>query len=143
MSLLTPFLYIEITNGCTYEVLSATILEEETREEVVVEIAEVLESIGIPNITSTIFGGMEDTDSRNATSTNSPLRNVYASLATTFEEGTSEKGYTIFTEAVSQITEAKVSACEDGSNLSKENFPGLVSEYEVLKIDFVHNVGLL
>ena len=140
-------LSIEITNGCTYEVLSATILEEETRGEVVVEIAEVLEAMGIPNITSSLFGGIPedsgDTDSGNATSTNSQLRKVYASLATTFEEETSEKGYTIFTEAVSQITEAKVSACEDGSNLSKENFPALVSEYGVLKMDFVKNVGPL
>ena len=54
----------EIPRGCTYEVLNSSVIEEEIREEVVIEIAEVLESIGIPNITA-VF------------STHTPLERIY------------------------------------------------------------------
>ena len=51
--LCTCYVFIpEIPRGCTYEVLSLSVMEEEIREEVVIEIAEVLDSIGIPNITA-------------------------------------------------------------------------------------------
>ena len=64
---------------------------------------------------------------------------MYEDLAKEFEVETSESGYTNFTEAVTQITEAKVAACEDSSGLSVSDVPRLASEYGALKEDFVAN----
>ena len=104
-----------------------------------------MESIGIPNITA-VFGILseeledsQETGSGNAT-TKSPLKTVYEDLAKEFEVETSENGYNNFIEAVNQITEAKVAACEDGSGLNESDVPRLASEYGVLKEDSVANV---
>ena len=48
-----PSLYTEIPNGCTYEVVNASMSEDVRREEVIVEIAEVLNSV-----LSTPLGGI-------------------------------------------------------------------------------------
>ena len=144
-SIIDIHLSIEITQGCTFDVINATILEEETRKEVVVEIVRVLESIGFPNITA-VFTTLPsevpvdsgETGSGNATK--SPLKAVYEDLAKKFEVETSENGYNNFAEAVSQIIDAKVAACEDGHNLDDMDFHELVDEYEVLKDDYVENI---
>ena len=103
-----------------------------------------MESIGIPNITAVFSTSLhedsQEKGSGNATTNESPLKTVYEALAKEFEVETSEKGYTNFAEAVNQITEAKVAACEDGSGLSEGDVPRLANKYGVLKEDFVANV---
>ena len=138
----------EIPRGCTYEVLSSSVMEEEIREEVVIEIAEVLESIGIPNITAVfstplgdnILAGSGEMSTGNETS-DEPLKTVYKTIAKVFEVETTEEGYDNFAEAVSQITEAKVVACEAGANVSEDDIPRLASKYRALKEDVRKNIA--
>ena len=138
----------EIPRGCTYEVLNSSVIEEEIREEVVIEIAEVLESIGIPNITAVfsthtpledILAGSGEISAGNET-TDQPLKTVYRAIAKEFEVETTEEGYDNFAEAVSQITEAKIAACEDSASVSEDDVPRLASEYRGLKEDVVANI---
>ena len=142
MYLLRAF-FSEIPKGCTYEVLNSSVLEDETRNEVVVEIAKVLESIGIPNITavfSTPGGILTDQSTGNETN-NEPLKTVYKAITKVFEVERAEEGYDNFAEAVSQITDAKVAACEDGASVSEDDVPRLVRKYMALKEDVVENIS--
>ena len=138
----------EIPRGCTYEVLTSSVMEAETRKEVVVEIAEVLESIGIPNITAVfntplgdnILAGSGEMSSGDET-TDEPLKTLYRAIAKEFEVETTEEGYDNFAEAVSQITEAKVVACEDSASVSEDDIPRLASEYRALKENIMANIA--
>ena len=138
----------EIPRGCTYEVLNASLSEEETREEVVVEIAQVLESIGIPNITTVfstalggILGGDEETITANETTDEPPLKTVYVAIAKEFEVEATDEGYSNFSEAVSQISEAKVAAWN--GNVSDDDIPTLAREYRDLKKDVAANIIMM
>ena len=145
--LCTSFVFLpEIPRGCTFEVLNSSIVDEETREEVVIEIAEVLESTGIPNIAavfSTPLGGIPANSGEMSTgneTTDEPLKALYRAIAKEFEVEATEEGYNNFSEAVSQITEAKVAACEDGASISEDDVPRLANEYRALKEDVVANI---
>ena len=153
----------EIPRGCTYEVLTSSAMEAETRKEVVIEIAEVLESIGFPNITAVfstrtplgyILAGSGEMSSGEMSSgemssgemssgdetIDELLKTLYKAIAKAFEVETTKKGYDNFTESVSQITEAKVVACEDGASVSEDDIPRLASEYRELKEDVMANI---
>ena len=139
----------EIPRGCTYEVLTSIAMEAETRKEVVIEIAEVLESISFPDITAVfsthtpladILAGSGEMSSGDET-TDELLKTLYRAIAKVFEVETTEEGYDNFTEAVSQITEAKVIACEDGAGVSEDDIPRLAGEYRALKKDVMANIA--
>ena len=136
----------EIPRGCTYEVLTSSVMEAETREEVVIEIAEVLESIGFPNITAVfntplggILAGSGEMSSGDETN-DEPLKTLYRAIAKEFEIETAEEVYDNFAEAVNQITEAKIAACEDGASVSEDDIPRLASKYRALKEDVMANI---
>ena len=137
----------EIPRGCTYEVLSLSVMEEEIREEVVIEIAEVLESIGIPAVFNTplgdnILAGSGEMSTGNETS-DEPLKTMYRTIAKVFEVETTEEGYGNFAEAVNEISEAMVVAitCEDGVGVSEDDIPRLASKYRELKEDVMVNIA--
>ena len=94
----------------------------------VVEIANVLESIGIPNITAALATPLADllgngTTTGNDTTAEPPLRIVYKAISKEYDLPVTDEGYNNFTTAVSQITEAKIVACEgDGGVLVREIF---------------------
>ena len=74
------------TKRLSYEVVNASTAEEKIREEVVVEIADVLESIGIPNITAALATPLADllgngTTTGNETTAELPLRIVYEAVS--------------------------------------------------------------
>ena len=75
--------------------------EEETREKVVVEIAEALESV-----LSTPLGGIVggEIPATNDTSDDEPpLRAVYTAVAEEFDVEATDEGYNNFTEAIAEI----------------------------------------
>ena len=119
----------EIPNGCTYEVVNAILSEEETRDEVVVEIVEALGSILGDGVLAP-----------NDTSDEPPLRIVYTALAEEFKVKTTDEGFNNFTEAISQITEAKEAACEGEHSVSEADIPYLGKEYRALRGDIQGNI---
>ena len=126
----------EIEKGCTYELINASIAKEMEREEVVVEIVEVLDSV-----LSTSLGdilGSNETSTGNPTS-ESPLETVYIAVAEEYDVEVSDEGLSNFTEAITEITEAKKVACE-GGNISEADVPRLISEYDAIKDDIESNV---
>ena len=136
---------VEIPRGCTYEVVHAIVAEEKIREEVVVEIANVLESIGIPNITIDLATPLGDilgngTTTGNDTTGEPPLRIVYKAVSEEYDLPATDEGYNNFTTAVSQITEARIVACEGDGGVSEGDIPRLWTEYQALKEDVEGNI---
>jgi hypothetical protein len=119
----------EIPNGCTYEVVNAILSEEETRDEVVVEIVEALGSILGDGVLAP-----------NDTSDEPPLRIVYTALAEEFKVKTTDEGFNNFMEAITQITEAKEGACESEHGVSEADIPSLGKEYRSLWGDIQGNI---
>ena len=120
----------EIEKGCTYEIINASIAEEMDREEVVVEIATVLDSV--------LTSPLGDILSNETTSDKPPLQIVYEAIAEELEVQVSDEGFSNFTEAITQITEAKKAACE--GNISEADIPQLGIEYNALKYDIEANI---
>ena len=129
--------YTEIPRGCTYEVVNASMSEEETREEVVMEIVEALSSVF-----TTSLGGItrNGTLTPNVTSDEPPLRAVYTAIADEFEVDATDEGFDNFTEAITQITEAKEAACEGNHSISEADVPRLGREYRPLRGDIEGNI---
>ena len=141
-----PLLFhTEILKGCTYELINASLSEDETREEVVIEIAEALESL-LPISTggnrtgplgSILGGGVPDS---NETSDEPPLKVVYTAIAEEFEVEATDEGFNNFTLAITEITEAKTAACEDEDSVSEADIPRLGREYRALRGDIERNI---
>ena len=139
--------YTEILNGCTYKVVNASLSEEETREEVVIEIAKALDSVlpitlggaGSNTTLVDILGG-DPLLSSNETSEEPPLKVVYTAIAEEFKVQTTEEGFKNFTEAVTQITEAKETACEGEHAVSEGDVARLGREYKKLRGDIEGNI---
>lgn len=117
----------ETTKGCTNEVINAALSDKKTKEKVVGEIGEVFTSIGV--IKERIVSGDET--------------KLYEALATEFEVKTSEKIFVKFDAALSEITEARVTACKAGSSISEDDVPRLISAYKNFKKDVVANAAHL
>ena len=130
------YIMTEIEKGCTYELINASVAEETEREEVVVEIVTVLDSVLTTSL-GDILGG--ETSTGNVTSDESPLQTVYNAIAEEYEVEVSDEGFRNFTEAITEITEAKKAACE-GGNISEADIPRLVSEYDAIKDDIKSNI---
>ena len=128
----------EIPNGCTCKVVNASLSEEKTRDEVVVEIAEALESV-LGGIGSSPLVG-DGVLTPNETSDEPPLRIVYTALAEEFEVKTTDEGFNNFTEAISQITEAKEAACEGEHGVSEADSRSRGREYRDLRGDIQGNI---
>ena len=96
------------------------------REKVVVEIAAGLASV------------LGDILSDETTSDKPPLQILYEAIAEELEVQVSDEGFSNFTEAISQITEAKKAACE--GNISEADIPQLGREYYALKYDIEANI---
>ena len=126
----------EIEKGCTYELINASIAEEMEREEVVVEIVEVLDSVLSTSLGDILGSG--ETSTGNPTS-ESPLETVYIAVAEEYDVEVSDEGLSNFTEAITEITEAKKVACE-GGNISEADIPRLISEYDAIKDDIESNI---
>ena len=140
------FSHTEISKGCTYELINASLSKDETREEVVVEIAEALESL-LPISTggnrtgplgSILGGGVPDS---NETSDEPPLKVVYTAIAEEFEVEATDEGFSNFTVAITEITEAKTAACEGEESVSEADIPRLGREYRVLRGDIETNIA--
>ena len=141
-----PLLFhTEISKGCTYELINASLSEDESREEVVVEIAEALESL-LPISTgenqtgplgSILGGGVPDS---NETSDEPPLKVVYTAIAEEFEVEATDEGFSNFTVAITEITEAKTAACEGEDSVSEADIPRLGREYRALRGDIEGNI---
>ena len=123
----------------------------------VVEIANVLESIGIPNITAALATPLADllgngtttgnetttdneTTTGNETTAEPPLRTVYKAISKEYDLPVTDEGYNNFTTAVTQITEAKIVACEGDGGISEGDIPRLWTEYQALKEDVERNI---
>ena len=132
-----PSLYTEIPNGCTYEVVNASMSEDVRREEVIVEIAEVLDSVLSAPLGGIVGGG---TPAPNETSDTPPLRAVYTAVAEEFDVEATDEGFNNFTEAITQITEAKEAACKGNGSVSEADIPGLAQEYKELRGDIEENI---
>ena len=104
----------------------------------IVEIADVLESIGIPNITADILGN--GTTTGDDTYAKPPLRIVYEAVSNEYDIPVTDEGYKNFTTAVSEITEAKIVACEGDGGVSEGDIPRLWTEYQALKEDVERNI---
>jgi hypothetical protein len=134
----------EIPNGCTYEVVNASLSEEETRYEVVVEIAEALGSVlgGIGSSGSSPLGSIvgDGVLAPNETSDETPLIIVFTALAEAFKVKTTDEGFNNFMEAITQITEAKEAACEGEHGVSEADIPSLGKEYRSLWGDIQGNI---
>ena len=130
-------LYTEIPNGCMYEVVNETMSEDVRREEVIVEIAEVLDSV-----LSTPLGGIvgEGTPPPSGTSDTPPLRAVYTAVADEFDVEATDEGFNNFTEAITQITEAKEAACKGNGSVSEADITRLAREYKELRGDIEENI---
>ncbi|CAI8010971.1 hypothetical protein GBAR_LOCUS7143, partial [Geodia barretti] len=123
------------------KVVNASLSEEETRDEVVVEIVEALESV-LGGIGSSPLGSIlgDGVLTPNETSDEPPLRIVYTALAEEFEVKTTDEGFNNFTEAITQITEAKEAACEGEHGVSEADIPSLGREYRSLRGDIQGNI---
>ena len=133
--------FTEIIHGCTYEVINASVAEEKIREEVVAEIATVLETIGVPIATTILSSPLsDDPGSGNGTTDEPPLRIAYKELVKEFEVQETDGGYNNFTEAISQITEAKLAACEATGGVSAADIPSLANEYRALRENVEANI---
>ena len=106
------------------------------REEVVVEIAAVLDSVLTTPLGDILSNAI--TSSSTGTSDKPPLQIVYEAIAEELEVQVSDEGFTNFTEAITQITEAKKAACE--GNISEADIPQLGREYDALKDDIKANI---
>ena len=109
------------------------------REEVVVEIAEALESV-----LSTPLGGIlgGEIPATNDTSDDEPpLRAVYTSVAEEFDVKATDESYNNFREAIAEITAAKKAACKGDGSVSDEDIPRLAKEYNELKQDIEENIN--
>ena len=111
----------------------------------VVEIANVLESIGIPNITAALATPLADllgngTTTGNDTTAEPPLRTVYEAVSNEYDIPVTDEGYNNFTTAVSQITDARIVACEGDGGISEGDIPRLWTEYQALKEDVEANI---
>ena len=142
-----PLLFnTEISKGCTYELINASLSEDETREEVVVEIAEALESLlpisaggnGTGPLRSILGGGVPDS---NETSDEPPLKVIYAAIVEEFEVEATDEGFSNFTAAITEITEAKTAACEGEDSVSEADIPRLGREYRALRGDIERNIA--
>ena len=125
-----PTTITEIEKGCTYEIINASIAEEMDREEVIVEIATVLDSV--------LTSPLGDILSNETTSDKPPLQIVYEAIAEELEVQVSDEGFCNFTEAITQITEAKKAACE--GNISEADIPQLGRDYNALRYDIEANI---
>ena len=99
----------------------------------IVEIAEVLDSV-----LSTPLGGIVGGGS--GTSDTPPLRVVYTAVAEEFDVEATDEGFNNFTEAITQITEAKEAACKGNGSVSEADIPGLAREYKKLRGDIEGNI---
>ena len=131
-----PTAITEIEKGCTFEIINASIAEEMDREEVVVEIAAVLDSVLTSPLGDILSN--ETTYSGSGTSDEPPLQIVYEAIAEELEVQVSDEGFSNFTEAITQITEAKKAACE--GNISDADIPQLGIEYNALKYNIEANI---
>ena len=111
--------------------------EDETREEVIVEIAEVLDSVLSTPLGGIVGGG---TPAPNETSDTPPLRAVYTAVAEEFDVEATDEGFNNFTEAITQITEAKEAACKGNGSVSEADIPGLAQEHKELRGDIEGNI---
>ena len=111
--------------------------EDETREEVIVEIAEVLNSVLSTPLGGIVGGG---TPPPSGTSDTPPLRAVYTAVAEEFDVEATDEGFNNFTEAITQITEAKEAACKGNGSVSEADIPGLAQEYKELRGDIEGNI---
>ena len=108
----------------------------------VVEIANVLESIGITAALATPLPDLlgNGTTTGNDTTAGPPLRIVYEAVSKEYDLPETDEGYNNFTTAVSQITEAKIVACEGDGGISEGDIPRLWTEYQALKEDVERNI---
>ena len=111
--------------------------EDVGREEVIVEIAEVLDSVLSTPLGGIVGGG---TPAPNETSDTPPLRAVYTAVAEEFDVEATDEGFNNFTEAITQITEAKEAACKGNGSVSEADIPGLAREYKELRGDIEGNI---
>ena len=136
------YFHAEIPRGCTYQVLNSSISEEETHTEVVVEITEVLDSIGISVVLEGISVVPEEGAESNTTD-EPPLKIAYRAIAKAFKVEATDEGYGNFAEAVSVVAEAKEAACEGGDSISAADVPRLAREYGTLKENIKKNIAQL
>ena len=111
--------------------------EDVRREEVIVEIAEVLDSVLSTPLGGIVGGG---TPAPSGTSDTPPLRAVYTAVAEEFDVEATDEGFNNFTEAITQITEAKEAACKGNGSVSEADIPGLAREYKELRGDIESNI---
>ena len=111
--------------------------EDVRREEVIVEIAEVLNSVLSTPLGGIVGGGIP---APSGTSDTPPLRAVYTAIAEEFDVEATDEGFNNFTEAITQITEAKEAACKGNGSVSEADIPGLDREYKELRGDIEGNI---
>ena len=137
-------LHAEIPRGCTYQVLNSSSSEEKTRTEVVAEITEVLDSIGISVVTRSVRSGVVAEEGAESNTTDGPpLKVAYRAIAKEFKVEVTDEGYGNFAEAVSVVAEAKEAACEGGGSVSAADVPRLAREYGTLKENIPKNIAQL
>ena len=136
------YFHADIPRGCTYQILNSSVSEEETHTEVVVEITEVLDSIGI-SVVLEGSGVVPDEGAESNTTDEPPLKVAYRAIAKEFKVEATDEGYGNFAEAVSVVTEAKEAACEGGGSVSAADVPRLAREYGILKENIAKNIAQL
>ena len=119
--------------------------------EVVVEITEVLGSIGISVVPKSARSGVmpegsgvvPEEGAESDTTDEPPLKVAYRAIAKEFKVEATDEGYGNFAEAVSVVSEAKEVACEGGGSVSAADVTRLAREYRTLKENVQKNIAQL
>ena len=104
------------------------------------EIVTILETIGVPIVTTVLTTPLSDIDSGSGTTDEPPLRTVYKELVKEYEVPETNEGYNNFSEAVSQIAEAKLAACEATGGVCEADIPRLATMYRAIRENIEANI---